>query len=132
MKIKVQYVHYMPKELFSGVLYVSKEYRTAAHLCACGCGLKVRTPLKDTEWKLKVTDNGPSLSPSVGNWQLPCKSHYVINEGSILWAGEWSKAQIELGREFENQRRKAYYSEHSPRSNSILVNIWNYLKKIFE
>ena len=52
MKIELQRVHYMPKELKPGVLYVSEEFGAAAHLCACGCGAKIRTPLGPTEWTL--------------------------------------------------------------------------------
>ena len=38
MKFVLQRVHHMPKELQPGILYVSEEFLTAAHLCACGCG----------------------------------------------------------------------------------------------
>ncbi|WID99529.1 DUF6527 family protein [Bosea vestrisii] len=69
----------MPKQLEPGVLYVSEKYGAVAHLCACGCGAKIRTPLGETEWSLKETASGPSLWPSVGNWQQACKSHYVID-----------------------------------------------------
>jgi len=44
-RFQIEHVHSMPKELSPGILYVSEEFRTAAHLCACGCGSKVRTPL---------------------------------------------------------------------------------------
>jgi len=33
MKIELQHVHYMPKDLKPGVLYVSEEFGIAAHLC---------------------------------------------------------------------------------------------------
>ena len=42
MKIKLQRVQYMPKDLKPGVLYVSEQFGAAAHLCACGCGSKIR------------------------------------------------------------------------------------------
>ena len=60
----------MPQDLRPGVLYVSEEFGAAAHLCACGCGEKVSTPLGPTEWSLEETGGGPTLRPSVGNWQL--------------------------------------------------------------
>ena len=75
MKIRLQRVDYMPKELEPGVLYVSEEFDAAAHLCPCGCGSKIRTPLGPTDWALEENDNGPTLHPSIGNWQLPCQSH---------------------------------------------------------
>ena len=38
MKFKMRRVHYMPKDLKPGILYVSEEFNIAIHLCACGCG----------------------------------------------------------------------------------------------
>ena len=108
-KIKVEHVRHMPKVLEHGVLYVSREFGTAAHLCACGCGAKVRTPLAPTEWLLKEGRGGPSLWPSIGNWQKPCQSHYVIQNGKIRWAEKWDKNQIVAGRQIEDKRRKEYF-----------------------
>jgi hypothetical protein len=103
-------VHYMPKQLEPGILYVSDEFETAAHLCACGCGNKVVTPLGPTEWSLAVRKDKPSLSPSIGNWQIPCRSHYWIKHGSIKWSYQWTEKKILSGRKNEEKRRKAYYS----------------------
>lgn len=44
-RMRIAAVGFMPAQLEPGILYVSKKYRTAAHLCACGCGEKVRTQL---------------------------------------------------------------------------------------
>lgn len=107
--IRLQQVHYMPKQLEPGILYVSEEFKVAGHLCACGCGNKVITPLGPTEWSVKVTPRGPSLWPSIGNWQLPCRSHYIIGEGRINWSTAWSPAQVEAGRNREEARRQSYY-----------------------
>jgi hypothetical protein len=113
MKIKLQHVHYMPKILEPGILYVSEEFGTAAHLCACGCGSKIRTPLRPTEWSLVESEFGPSLSPSIGNWQQECKSHYWIFEGEVRWAEQWSSERIALGRKDEEVRRTCYYNTHN-------------------
>lgn len=109
MKIVLQRVQYMPKELKPGLLYVAEEFGAVAHLCACGCGSKVRTPLGPTEWKLEETDAGPKLYPSIGNWQQACQSHYWICRGEIRWAEKWTPEQITAGRRVEEQRRRAYY-----------------------
>src|SRR5438477_3753793 len=98
MRIRLERVRFMPKELQPGILYVSEEFGAAAHLCACGCGSKIRTPLAPTEWSLEETASGPSLRPSVGNWQKPCRSHYWIDRGEIKWAGQWTEEQIAAGR----------------------------------
>ena len=65
-------------------LYVSLEYRTAVHLCACGCGTKVVTPFGPDDWTL-MFDGTVSLRPSVGNGQQPCRSHYYIRHDQIEW-----------------------------------------------
>ena len=109
-----QSVNYMPKLLEAGILYVSEEFHTSAHLCACGCGQKVRTPLGPTEWTIRTDSRGPTLRPSVGNWQLPCKSHYLISNGSVQWSNQWTEKQIHAGRQKEHARRSAYYEAHKP------------------
>lgn len=113
-----------------GVLYLSEEYNTAAHLCACGCGAKIRTPLGPTEWMIETIGNKPSLYPSIGNWQLPCGSHYWIKNGSVIWAEKWSPARIKAGYLDDEKRRCKHYSLRNKHS-------WNFgkiseqIKKIF-
>jgi Family of unknown function (DUF6527) len=109
MRITVERVHFMPSELKPGGIYVSEEFGIAVHLCACGCGSKIKTPLGATEWSLEETRNGPSLRPSIGNWQRPCQSHYWITQGEIEWAPKWTPEEILAGRHREEERRRAYY-----------------------
>lgn len=99
----------MPKVLEPEVLYVSEEFGTAAHLCPCGCGEKIRTPLGPTEWRFSDDREGPSLFPSVGNWHLPCRTHYWIRDGRIEWAKNWSDEQVRAGRLREAGIRSAYF-----------------------
>ena len=101
----------MPSQLEAGILYYSKDFETAAHLCACGCGEKIRTPIAATEWSLGDDEFGPTLWPSIGNWQKPCRAHYFITDGSVIWAPRWSQSKIDDGRLFEQKRRTAYYSD---------------------
>lgn len=110
----LQSVHYMPKVLEAGILYVSEEFHTAAHLCACGCMQKVRTPLGPTEWTVRADVRGPTLRPSVGNWQLPCRSHYLITNGNVQWSNQWTEKQIYAGRQKEHAKRTAYYEARKP------------------
>lgn len=132
MKIELQRVRYMPKELRPGVLYVSEEFGTAAHLCACGCGAKIRTPLGPTEWALEETDSGPSLRPSVGNWQQACQSHYWIYRGEVMWADKWTSEQIAAGRLGEEERRRAYYEALDHQRVGSLRRFWRWLKSLFQ
>lgn len=128
-QFRVELVEDMPGLLETSILYVSEIHETAAHLCACGCRSKIRTPLGPTEWSFWMGPNGPSLSPSIGNWQRPCQSHYFINDGAIEWAPKWSPAQVEAGRALEHQRRDRYYRELYRRP--WLVRVWERLKDLF-
>jgi uncharacterized protein DUF6527 len=130
MKFDMQHVQYMPKELKPGVLYVSEEFEIALHLCACGCGSKVRTPLGPTEWAVIETKSGPSLRPSVGNWQQACQSHYWITNGKVRWAEKWTPEQIAAGRCHEEERRRAYYEALDRKRGGALQRIWNWLKRL--
>jgi Family of unknown function (DUF6527) len=129
-EIKLQRVEYMPKQLEPGILYVSEEFGAAAHLCACGCGEKIRTPLGPTEWSIKETAGGPSVWPSVGNWQKACQSHYVIQSGKIMWHGKWSAAQIAAGRRDEQARRKAHYDAMYAQKG-LRQRFWQWIKSLF-
>lgn len=110
MRIELQRVRYMPKTLEPGILYFAEEFGAAAHLCACGCGTKIRTPIASTEWAIHEGPKGVTLCPSVGNWQQPCRSHYVITDGEVDWRGAWADAEIEAGRHREAARRTKYYT----------------------
>lgn len=76
-KISLLRVEYIPKVLEPGVLYVAEKFDTAAHLCACGCGSKINTPLGPTEWSFKETVKGPSLYPSIGNCDRSPKGEHT-------------------------------------------------------
>lgn len=132
MKIELQRVRYMPKELKPGVLYVSEEFGAAAHLCACGCGAKIRTPLGPTEWTLEETDGQPTLRPSVGNWQQACQSHYWIYRGDVIWSYKWTPEQIAAGRRRDEERRRVYYDALDWQRGGNLRRFWRWLKSLFE
>ena len=132
MKIELQRVHYMPKELRPGVLYVSEEFGTAAHLCACGCGSKIRTPLGPTEWTFEETDSLPTLDPSVGNWQQACQSHYWIYRGEVIWSTKWTPEQIVAGRCDEEKRRRAYYGALDHQRGRAPRRFWRWVKSLLE
>ena len=93
--ISCQLVDLAPRPLQPGVLYVSQRYRVAVHLCACGCGEKVVTPLSPAEWQVRVQGGLASLHPSIGNWSMVCRSHYWIRNGRIVWSRAISKRQME-------------------------------------
>lgn len=132
MKFELERVHYMPKELNPGILYVSEEFGIAIHLCACGCGSKIKTPLGPTEWSVEQTKRGPSLRPSVGNWQEACQSHYWITRGEIVWAQKWTPEQIAAGRQHEEERRRAYYDALDRKRGGAMQRLWRWVKGLFK
>ena len=129
-RFKLQKVQYMPLKLEPGVLYVAEEFGAAAHLCACGCGTVVRTPLN--RWSLTETEDGPSLDPSIGNWQEPCQSHYWIDHGEVKWAESWTLEQIEEGRQSEVERIRIYNNKINRKHSNKLQRFWYWLKDFFK
>jgi len=121
----------MPTKLEPGILYVAEEFGAAAHLCACGCGAIVRTPLDPTEWSLTETEDGPSLYPSVGNWQEPCQSHYWIERGKVKWAAKWTSGQIDAGRRKEQERRVEYYKTLYRKQPTKFRKLWDRIRSFF-
>lgn len=84
---RVVRVKHIPRALEHGVLYISEEYEATQHLCACGCGVEVHLPLASAHgWVLTWDDGLPTLAPSIGSYQIPCRSHYFIRRGRVVWA----------------------------------------------
>lgn len=81
-----QFVQYMPEQLDPEILYVSMEFATVSHLCPCGCGNEVVTPLSPRDWQMAFDGEGITLYPSIGNWRMPCRTHYWIRDSRIVWA----------------------------------------------
>lgn len=126
-RVAPQFVDSIPHELQPGILYVSRKYRTASHLCCCGCRNRVVTPLKPGGWRLTEETGTVSLDPSVGSWNLPCQSHYFIRRDRVVWAPQWSQEQIAVGREADRQERQRYYNAPS-RNQGTLARIILWLK----
>ena len=112
--ITSEFVESFPTPLQPGVLYVSVAYSTAGHLCCCGCGNEVVTPLSRSQWVLTF-DGQVSLRPSIGNWALPCRSHYVIDAGQVRWARTFTDSQIKVNR--RNDRRLLAQQRSEPASS---------------
>lgn len=93
--LRHEFVEFIPERLAEGTIYISRRYRTASHLCCCGCRLEVVTPLNPAKWRLIENPDGTiSLLPSVGNWSFPCQSHYFLTKNRIEWAGALSREVI--------------------------------------
>ena len=104
-----EFVGNVPESLAAGVLYVCIAYATVAHLCCCGCGNEVITPLTPTDWSLNFDGETVSLTPSIGNWGFDCKSHYVLCRNRVDWAPTWSQAQIARNRLRDRAAKVRHY-----------------------
>ena len=85
MKVQIEpvYVEFIPDlhEMEERKVYISKEYRTSCHKCLCGCGELTVLPLHKDGWQLIEHEDGRiSFTPSIGNYQYACKSHYIITK----------------------------------------------------
>lgn len=105
------FVEEIPEILAPNTLYVSIPYKTAVHACCCGCGHEVITPLSPTDWELRFNGAAVSLSPSIGNWSFPCKSHYWIDKGRVRWSTRMSDAQIRAVRDLDRHSKDRFYGE---------------------
>jgi hypothetical protein len=108
----------IPEKMEPGVLYISMEYGTAAHLCCCGCGSEVVTPFTPTDWRMTFDGETVSLWPSIGSWTLPCRSHYVIDRGRVREAPSWSEDQISAERQRDKRAKERHFG---PRNEPEVV-----------
>ncbi len=113
-----KFVEFIPENIQENTIYISIEYSTAVHKCCCGCGNEVVTPFSPTDWKLIFDGESITLSPSIGNWNFDCRSHYFIRNNKIHWAGNWTDEEIEQGRQDDKICKEAYYTKQSNSSNS--------------
>ena len=106
-----KFVEFIPDILENGILYITIEYCTAIHKCVCGCGNEVVTPISPTDWQLTFDGKSISLSPSIGNWNLECKSHYWIINNRIKFARKWKYWEIYSGRKKDSEKKKLYFNK---------------------
>lgn len=108
-QITPEFVDEIPRELDPGILYICCRYRAVKHLCACGCGVAINTPLHPTAWTLICDGVSISLWPSIGNWSEACQSHYWIRNNNIQWTPNWSRRRIQAGRKDRDLELVRYF-----------------------
>ena len=106
-----EFVEFIPEQLDERTLYVSVKFASAAHLCVCGCGNKIVTPINPTGWELLFDGDTVSLHPSIGNWRFRCRSHYWIVRDRVVWAGPMSEREIATGRGRDRKLTEIYFSD---------------------
>ncbi|WP_345332341.1 DUF6527 family protein [Mucilaginibacter defluvii] len=116
MTLHHKFVEHVPDVMEPNILYVSIPYCTAMHLCVCGCGNEVVTPISPVDWQLKFNGKTISLSPSIGNWNFECRSHYWIIDNKVKYSGNWSDEKVASGRADERRRKDKYFGEVSAKT----------------
>lgn len=108
-KIEHRFIGEIPNSIDPGILYVSIEYNTMIHLCCCGCNNEVVAPMSVTDWGFAYDGINITVSPSFGNWNFPCKSHYCITKNFVVWKRQWSQAEIQAGRQKDKIAKQKFF-----------------------
>lgn len=112
------FIDTIPDDLEEGILYISLRFRVVIHSCCCGCKNKVVTPLSPARWKMTFDGKSISLSPSIGNWNFDCQSHYWIEHSRVILASKWTTDEIIDGKNYERSKRSEYYKKVNTSSDS--------------
>ena len=125
-RITHRFVDAVPDHLDEGVVYICIPYETAVHLCCCGCHNEVVTPLHPLQWSVTFNGETISLSPSIGNWSFPCRSHYWIRTGEVRTARLFTDTEIAELRTEDRQALLDGYgsSDRSPSTPPVAEPAW--------
>lgn len=118
-RLEHRLVTHLPECLEPGILYISMEFATASHSCCCGCGEEVVTPFSPMDWKMTYDGETITLWPSVGNWNQPCRSHYVIRNGEVIEAMPWSDAQVEAERRRDRLAKQLHFERQEAGATAV-------------
>lgn len=92
MTYRYRSVERVPKVMEAGVVYHSQEFELAGLLCACGCGHQVTLLVPDSH-QVTDQDGWATVSPSIGVFDAPCKSHFIIRAGHVHWMPAFSAGE---------------------------------------
>lgn len=113
-RIQHQFVEFIPEKLESGTLYISLEYNSANHLCACGCGREVVTIIGPVDSSITYNGRSVSISTSIGNSNFPCKSHYWIQDNRVVWESRMTPQLTALSRARDKSAKAREYGNAEP------------------
>jgi hypothetical protein len=100
-----KFVELIPDVLEDGVLYISIPHCVAIHKCICGCGNEVVTPIAPNGWWISFDGEAISLTPSIGNWNFECQSHYWIRNNYIVLAGKRGDMPLTMKQRKKKKRK---------------------------
>ena len=96
MNLPPSWILVIPSNLDDGIMYICLNCNVIVHKCACGCGEKTVTPIdRNYGWIMKYDGQTVTLRPSIGNFSIPCNSHYYITENRVEWIEK-----------YQNQKRR--------------------------
>jgi hypothetical protein len=91
---------------------------------------EVVTPLNPAKWDLSEHPDGSvTLSPSIGNWGFPCKSHYLVIRNRVHWAAAFSAGQIARVQARDRRAVEEFGRAAQPRFIETLQASWAALMK---
>jgi hypothetical protein len=93
MRFRYEAVERIPKEqMADGVVYHSEEFELAGLRCACGCGHRITLLVPDSH---QVFNDGgwAAVRPSIGVFDAPCKSHFIVDATGVEWLPPFSGAE---------------------------------------
>jgi Family of unknown function (DUF6527) len=122
--VRAEFVEFIPRNLDPGVFYISRRFRTGSHLCCCGCSTKIVTPFRPTEYTLTETGKSITIRPSIGNWNFPCRSHYLITGSRVVWVGAMSQEEIDFGRKRDEQDKDRYFRRQPEPTLYRRIRLW--------
>jgi len=124
MKYRYELVDRIPAQLTEGIVYHTEEFELAGLLCACGCGHRVTLLVPDSH-QVWDEDGFATIRPSIGVFDAPCKSHYVITAGEIDWHPAFTGAEVDWIMHAQIARHVARDSQ--PRS--WIHRVWSWVRK---
>ena len=126
MRYRYRLVDRVPKEMDEGVVYHSEEFELAGLRCACGCGHRITLLVPDSH---QVFEQGgwATVSPSIGVFDAPCKSHYYISGGGVEWLPPFTGTQAASIMHAQIARHVA----HDPPRLSWLDRTFGFVKRLF-
>lgn len=130
-RIRPEFVTFAPQKLEPGVVYVSMEYATVLHLCCCGCGNQVVTPLAPARWRLTFDGESISLSPSIGNWSFPCQSHYWISRNQVQWDRRFNDVEVASVRARDQRALQAPAPEIGYVEEPTQLRRWSWVARVW-
>lgn len=125
----------IPTSRQEGVLYISITSRLAVHNCCCGCGMKVITPIRPTQWCMSYNGESISLFPSIGNWSFACKSHYWIKESAVVSSYTMDDDEIAKVREqgrLDNERHYSPTRSNDENNEKVITPRKSWLRRFFD